>query len=367
MKRRLWAVLLTGALAASAGLSCAGGRTGRLAPETLIIFPPPPDTARIQFLTRYSSAEDLGRRTSFWRSLVGEREDERAAGIKKPYGVAIHAGVIYVCDTSLPGVDVIDLERRTIENFMPRGDGQLQTPINCYVDPETGRLYITDTGRRQVVIFDSTLTYVDALEGNDAVQPTDIFAYDGRLWVTDHAGRQIRVYDKYTLEFVTAFPNSQAAGEEMLRQPTNLWIADDRVYVSDFGDFRVKMFTTDGTYLGAVGSYGRRFGQFARPKGIAVDRDGRLFVVDAAFENVQIFNPDGELLMFFGGPYQGPGNMWLPAKVIIDYDNLDYFEDLVDPRFDLQYLVFVTNQYGPDKLSVYGFVGPAAGGSDAQP
>lgn len=365
MMRRLWAVLLVGYLGVSAGLSCAGGRTGRLAPETLIIFPPPPDTARIQFLTRVSSAEDLGRRRSLWRSLVGERDDERAAGIKKPYGVAVRAGTIYVCDTSLPGIDIIDLEQRTLENVSPRGEGQLQTPINCTVDPETGRLYVTDTGRRQVVIFDSTLRYIDALEGTDAVQPTDVAVHDDRLWVTDHAGRQVRVYDKRTLAFERAFPDASVDDEALLRQPTNLWIANDRVYVSDFGDFRIKIFGTDGTFIGTLGSYGRRLGQFARPKGLAVDRDGRLYVVDAAFENVQIFNPNGELLMFFGGPYQGPGNMWLPAQVVVDYDNLSYFEDLVDPRFDLQYLVFVTNQYGPDKLSVYGFVGPA-GGVDAQ-
>ena len=60
--------------------------------------------------------------------------------------------------------------------------------------------------------------------------------------------------------------------------------------------------------------------------------------------------------MHFGGPYNGHGDMWLPAKVVIDYDNLAYFQKYVDPRFHLIYLILVTNQYGPDKLSVYGFV-----------
>ncbi len=50
--------------------------------------------------------------------------------------------------------------------------------------------------------------------------------------------------------------------------------------------------------------------------------------------------------------------MWLPAKVIIDYDNLDYFRPLVHESFELKYLIFVTNQYGPDRLNVYGFVEP---------
>lgn len=62
--------------------------------------------------------------------------------------------------------------------------------------------------------------------------------------------------------------------------------------------------------------------------------------------------------MYFGGSYKGEGYMYMPAKVAIDYENLDYFRDFVDPAFDLKYLIFVTNQFGPDKITVYGFVEP---------
>ncbi|MEI7982770.1 MAG: hypothetical protein WCI71_14050, partial [Bacteroidota bacterium] len=113
-----------------------------------------------------------------------------------------------------------------------------------------------------------------------------------------------------------------------------------------------------GKYLSTVGGNGSGLGQFARPKGIAVDNDENLYVVDASFENTQIFNKDGHVLLFFGGPYRGPGDMWLPAKVTIDYDNLKYFQKYVDQAFQLNYLIFVTNQYGPDKVNVYGAIRP---------
>ncbi|NOY61413.1 MAG: hypothetical protein GXO75_21070 [Calditrichaeota bacterium] len=48
--------------------------------------------------------------------------------------------------------------------------------------------------------------------------------------------------------------------------------------------------------------------------------------------------------------------MKLPAQVFIDYDHLDYFRKYVDPSFKLKFLIFVTNQYGPEKVIVYGFV-----------
>ena len=86
-------------------------------------------------------------------------------------------------------------------------------------------------------------------------------------------------------------------------------IAGGKIYVTDFGNPGIKIFTMEGKYISTVGSLGRRFGQFVRPKGIAVDRDLNLYVVDSAFENVQIFNKEGDLLMFFGGTYKGLGDM----------------------------------------------------------
>ena len=92
-----------------------------------------------------------------------------------------------------------------------------------------------------------------------------------------------------------------------------MFITDDKVYITDFGDFKIKVFDHQGKYLNFVGTYGVGLGQFVRPKGIACDRESNLFVVDAGFENTQMFNKDGKLLMFFGGSYKGPGDKDLAA------------------------------------------------------
>ncbi len=328
-----------------------------------IVFPAPPDTPRIQFLTRISSSLDVveRKRPSFWRSLIGESKKEEGKPIIKPYGIAIRRGRIYVCDTVLGGLEIIDLEARTFDYFQPRGLGALEKPINCFVDRTDGRLYVADPERGQVVVFDSTLAYVGGLGGGERIRPTDVFVDETTIWVVDIAGARVHAYDRRSFRHLAALPNDTADAAARLYQPTNLWVAGDRIYVSDFGDFKVKIYSRAGDYLGSVGSYGRALGQFVRPKGIAVDRDGNLYVVDAGFENIQIFDKEGRLLMFFGGPYHGPGDMWLPAKVVIDYDDLDYFRPYVDERFDLKYLILVTNQYGPDKIGVYGFVEPRRG------
>ena len=65
--------------------------------------------------------------------------------------------------------------------------------------------------------------------------------------------------------------------------------------------------------------------------------------------------------MYFGGS-GGTGYMCLPSKVIVDYDNISYFQKYVDPSFTLKYLIIVVNQYGLDKINIYGYVEPVKAG-----
>ena len=50
------------------------------------------------------------------------------------------------------------------------------------------------------------------------------------------------------------------------------------------------------------------------------------------------------------------GLTYLPAKVVIDYDNVDLFADRVAPGYKVEYLVIVTSQFGANKVSVFGFL-----------
>ena len=61
---------------------------------------------------------------------------------------------------------------------------------------------------------------------------------------------------------------------------------------------------------------------------------------------------------FFGGPGQGPGELSLPAQVVVDYDNVDYFRDFAAADFEIEYLILVSSQYGPRKVNVFAFGEP---------
>ena len=46
----------------------------------------------------------------------------------------------------------------------------------------------------------------------------------------------------------------------------------------------------------------------------------------------------------------------MPIRITLDYDNLDYFKQYVDAKYNLKYLIYITNQFGDDKVTVYGFI-----------
>jgi outer membrane protein assembly factor BamB len=341
------------AFAAAAGLlllapSCAS----RVAPKTTpVLFPPAPAPPRIQYLTSFSGVKDIETQSSFNKFVAGEKADLK---LDKPYGVAVHDGKIYVCDTNAT-VFVFDLKAKTFGPLKGAvGQGKLVQPINVSIDGD-GIKYVADPVRGQVVAFDKNDEYLTAYGTPGDWRPVDAAAFGDRIYVVDAGNHQIRVFDKATGELIKAI-GDRGEPAERLERPTNLsFDAEGSLYVTDAGRFQVLKFDRDGHFQATIGKPGDNLGHFARPKGTVLDREGRLYAVDASFNNVQIFNKDGRLLMFFGEAGDQPGNFLLPAKVTIDYDGLGYFKQYVQPGFHVEYLIFVTSQFGPRLVNVLAY------------
>ncbi|HMA29615.1 MAG TPA: DUF2298 domain-containing protein, partial [Thermoanaerobaculia bacterium] len=100
-------------------------------------------------------------------------------------------------------------------------------------------------------------------------------------------------------------PPADAAGR--VRQPREAASdAAGRVWVADFGNQRVQLFGTDGSFLLAFGKRGAGPGQFNDPCGIAVGPSGLVFVADTWNGRVQVFDDKGVWLREWGGGFFGP-------------------------------------------------------------
>ena len=325
-----------------------------------MLFPAPPEVPRIQFLRSFSGSSDLETESPLSKFLNITKTDFKI--INKPYGIATGNGKIYICDSYQGTLDIIDLTRNTLRIFTPLGFGALRKPINAALD-STGNLYITDTQRGDIVVFGPDLSFKKSIKG-ESLKPVDVDVRGDSVYIADMKDKNVEIWSASGNTKVADFPPPREDTPDSLRliEPVSLAVDKERnVYVCDFGAFCVRKYDHEGKLIRTFGTLGKSSGQFARPKGITVDDEERLYVVDAAFENVQIFDKDGNLLLFFGGPYARPGNMYLPAQITIDYQAMKWFEPYVLPGFKLQYLLFVTNQFGPDKIGVYGFLTSASG------
>jgi DNA-binding beta-propeller fold protein YncE len=320
-------------------------------PPVPVFFPPPPAPPRIQFLTSFSGLKDIETQSAFNRFVVGEKRDVR---VDKPYGIALHDGKIYVCDTNST-VAVFDLKRRTFGPMTGAvGPGTLRQPINISIEAD-GTKYVADPVRGQVVVFDRDDAYVKAYGLPGAWRPVDAVPLEDRVYVADVANGLVKVFDKQRGEMIKTI-GDKGDPSERLDRPTNLaFDRDGYLYVTDVGRFQVVKFDRDGHFQSTFGKPGDNLGHFARPKGIALDRDGRLYAVDASFNNVQIFNPEGRLLMFFGEGGDKPGGFVLPAKVTVDYESLPYFREYLQPGFQPEHLIFVTSQFGGRRVNVFAY------------
>lgn len=324
--------------------------------ETPLFYPGAPNPARIQFLTKYSSAYDVTPKSNKkFRDFVfgGEENEEQAVG--KPYGVAMYKGAIYVVDTRGAGYVIFDVAAGKWRKVTGSGDGHMKKPINITIDKD-GTRYVTDTDRELVIVFNENDRYIRTLGTKGQFRPSDTAIVGDRLYVSDVLNHKIHVLDKNTGESLFTFGKSGNRAGEMVH-PTNLAVGpDDTLYVSDTTNFRIQQFTLDGEFIRELGQVGTGAGQFARPKGVAVDKSGIIYAVDAAFQNVQMFDEQGRMLMFFGGAGGDKrGRMNLPTVVKLDYDNVEYFQKFVADGFEIEYLILVVNQFGTNKVQVFGF------------
>ena len=93
-------------------------------------------------------------------------------------------------------------------------------------------------------------------------------------------------------KFLNRFPKSK---RPVLKKPVGVVFSKDKLYVTDIGDHKVKVFDKQGKLLLQFGREGSNPGEFRFPVGIASDKSGRIYVADTGNTRVQVFSSNGKL------------------------------------------------------------------------
>ena len=334
---------------------CAG--TGEKKPVETAYWPSLPESPKLQFLMSITTEEDIGGSASSgglkeW--LVGGRQAKKM--IARPQDIGSSKGRIYILDRTFRKILFIDLAKKTLNQIEDQKEGTIGDPMGLWVSEDDVK-YVADTGRKQILVFDKDNQFVRAYGETDQFdRPADVAAYKDKLYVVEFKKSVVQVVDMASGKTIQTIGKPGNEDGDFNR-PTHVIVdREGNIYVNDSFNFRIQKFDPSGKYLKQYGYQGDTLGGFARPKGIDVAHDGLVYAVDGAFENAQIFDQKStDLLLFFGGYGPHTGSMYLPSGLHLDYDNVDYFKQYVDPNFKVDYLVYVGNLLGDHKVNIYGF------------
>lgn len=307
-------------------------------------YPPPPAEPRFVFERSLSYNDDVEELTRAQRfRLFATGASRKLRGLIKPFDVAASRGRVYVSDTVQRAVLLFDIPGKRFAEIGTEGAGELFKPLG--LDIAGDELFVVDSSAKRVMVYDLSGKFLRSIGSKQRLQrPSDVaVTADGsRLYVVDTGGidsdaHEVHVYDARSGEWLNKIGTRGLADGEFNLPLQAAVSGDGRLYVMDSGNFRVQVFSPEGRHELSFGSPGRYPGQFARPKGIAVDRDNNIYVVDTAFGNVQIFNASGELLMFLGerGAAGYPGKYMLPAGIDVDEQGRIYIVDQFFRKVDV--------------------------------
>jgi DNA-binding beta-propeller fold protein YncE len=302
--------------------------------EARLVWPQPPEQARIMYLGAVTGEADMERSGSAFEGIGELLFGKKPVGVLvSPYAVAVDAsGLMFVADSAGAAIHVFDLRTRAYRQFSSlSGDLKLERPVGLAV--AENHLYVADSGLRQVCVFRKDGAFVATFGRERLKRPAGI-AYrqsDGLVYVTDAAAHVIQMFDR-TGKSVGSI-GARGVGAGQFNFPTHLCVdRAGQLYVSDTLNYRIQVFAADGQFLRMFGRQGDRPGNFAHPCGVAVDSLGNIYVSDRQFENVQVFSPQGQILMAFGQEGTNPGEFWLPAGVFTDNRNRIYVADSYNKR-----------------------------------
>ncbi|MFH0975476.1 MAG: hypothetical protein V1874_06800 [Spirochaetota bacterium] len=130
--------------------------------------------------------------------------------------------------------------------------------------------------------------------------------------------------------------NSNGEGQSVFSQGTGtryygVDCNKSRVVVSDFKMDVAHILDKNLKLIKSLGSSGKADGNFHGPKGLCLDEDGNIYVVDSGNNRVQKFDKDGNFILKFGEPGEYEGQLDNPSNIFVRKDNV-YVTDTGNKR-----------------------------------
>jgi sugar lactone lactonase YvrE len=365
-RTRLLAVLVLFSLTLFAPLSAFAGQKKKAAAEpkktpvvdySNIVWPNPPAIARIRYQAFYaaqklSQVETAPTKKQKWMDRLAGTQTTAESGkvlfqLAEPYGMTVDSqGSLYVADQKVGAIFIFNTETREVDLIRNKTHAHFGRIIGLAMD-DNDRLFVSDPGLRHILIFNSAHKAEDVI--TDGLVSPGALAIDREnrlLYVSDIELDQVLVYDADSLKLVrkigTTGHNHELTTPGDFAKPTGVAVdRDGNLYVADTLNNRIEVFDADGRFISTFGKAGDGPGYFARPKGVAIDSDDHIWVADGMQDRVQVFNKEAQLLISFGGHGLLPGQFQGLVGIATDKMNRVFTSEMFPGR--VQQFRYVTD------------------------
>jgi DNA-binding beta-propeller fold protein YncE len=257
--------------------------------------------------------------------------------LQRPNSVFADAFRVYVTDQTQPArVFIFDRGDRTASILAvpaPPAEGKLLNPLGIAVDGGNV-IYVADAQQGRVFGYDRNGTLLMSFgKTGDLAHPTGI-AVDkrrNRIYIADSHAHRVKTFT--TLGDRLFDLGDDGKTDQQIKSPTGIALdKEGRIHVLDSRSLRVSVFDADGRFVKKFPLSRGGVGDSIRPHGIAVDSEGHVYVSDSVNNNILIFGSDGSFLRTWGKTGNLSGDFWTPQGLFIDEHDTIYIADQTNSR-----------------------------------
>ena len=197
-----------------------------------------------------------------------------------PFGICIHANKVYVSQMQSHIITVYGLSGRLIQSTASRVGNSLQlsSPKGISACKTTGCIYVCDSANKRIIILSSDLCYQSVIKCDSF--PDDIKVTDHEVFVLECADPCISIYSSNSIYCHQLVKRIVPYGlGKLVLESFNFFLDHEyNILITDSKSHHVLVFSRNGRLIHRFGKHGDCAGEFISPRGVTMDREGRVLV-----------------------------------------------------------------------------------------
>ncbi|OGO46881.1 MAG: hypothetical protein A2W34_07330 [Chloroflexi bacterium RBG_16_64_32] len=224
-----------------------------------------------------------------------------------PSDIALVDERIFVLDSNNNSIVEIDDQGNVLHVLDSKSDSRLALQAPMAMTAHEDKLYVSNSGGGNVIVLNSDGVVQEVI--TPEVGPTEYplrpigiaIARNGQIFLSDPDNHRVLLLDQEGRLVTTLGSGTRDSGEYGFNTPGGLSLdAQGNLYVVDMLNYAVKKYSPEEKFVLSLGEAGDTEGTFSRPKVVAVDGDGRIFVSDTLLVAVAVFGANGQYAGFIG-------------------------------------------------------------------